>query len=62
MVSSVISDHDRAGFLATGKVTAESRRTKVVQSDDLWIDELWETIERLPRLGQKAEIYRGLQW
>lgn len=65
LVSTVVSDRDRADFLATGKVTAERRRTKAVQAGDLWIgelDELWEAAERLPRLGALADIYRGLQW
>ncbi len=65
LVSTVVSDRDRADFLATGKVTAERRRTKAVRSGDLWIgelDELWKVVERLPRLGDKADIYRGLQW
>ncbi len=65
LVSSVVSDGDRADFLATGKVTAERRRTKAVHSGDLWIgelDELWEMVERLPRLGEMAEVYRGLKW
>jgi type I restriction-modification system DNA methylase subunit len=65
LVSTVVADRDRAEFLATGKVTAERRRTKAVHSGDLWIgelDELWELAERLPRLGTVADVYRGLQW
>jgi hypothetical protein len=65
LVSSVVSDRDRADFLATGKLTAERRRTKAVHFGDLWIgelDELWEVVERFPRLGERAEVYRGLQW
>lgn len=65
LVSTVVSDRDRADFLATGKVSAERRRTKAVKVGDLWIgelDELWEIVERYPRLGGAAEIYRGLQW
>ena len=65
LVSTVVSDHDRADFLATGKVTAERRRSKSVSAGDLWIgelDELWEVVERLPRLGAMADVYRGLKW
>lgn len=65
LVSTVVSDRDRVEFLASGKVTAERRRTKVVESGDLWIgelDELWELVERYPRLGEFADVYRGLQW
>lgn len=65
LVSTIVSDRDRAEFLSTGKVTAERRRTKAVQSGDLWIgelDELWELVDRYPRLGEMADVYRGLQW
>lgn len=65
LVSTVVSDRDRADFLASGKVTAERRRSKPVCSGDLWIgelDELWELVERFPRLGAMADVYRGLKW
>lgn len=65
LVSTVVSDRDRADFLATGKVTAERRRSKPVGVGDLWIgelDELWEVVERFPRLGAMADVYRGLKW
>jgi type I restriction-modification system DNA methylase subunit len=65
LVSTTVSDRDRAAFLATGKVTAERRRTRVVNSGDLWIgelDELWEVVDRFPRLGTIADVYRGLKW
>ncbi len=65
LVSTVVSDRNRADFLASGKVTTERRRTKSVLSGDLWIgelDELWEVVERFPRLGEVAEVYRGLKW
>ena len=63
--SAVIEDSDRAAFLATGRVGAERRRVRVVTGGDLWIgalDELWEHLERHPRLGTVAKVYRGLQW
>ncbi|MER8589597.1 N-6 DNA methylase [Mesorhizobium sp. M1338] len=65
LVSSVVSDRDRVDFLATGKLTAERLRTKTVHSGDLWIgelDELWEVTDRFPRLGEMADVYRGLKW
>ncbi len=65
LVSTVVSDRDRGDFLATGKVSAERRRAKAVHSGDLWIgelDELWEVMERFPRLGALADVYRGLKW
>lgn len=65
LLSTVVEDRDRTAFLAIGKVTAERRRSKVVSGGELWIgqlDELWEHLERYPRLGRFAEVYRGLQW
>jgi type I restriction-modification system DNA methylase subunit len=65
MVSTVVEDRDRTAFLATGKVSAERRRNKLVSSGDIWIgqlDELWECLARFPTLGSVADVYRGLQW
>lgn len=65
LVSTVVEDRDRMDFLATGMVSTERRRTKVVTNGDLWIgalDELWEHLERNPRLGSVADVHRGLQW
>lgn len=65
LLSTVVEDRDRSAFLATGKVSAERRRCKIVSAGDLWIgalDELWEHLERYPRLGGVADVYRGLQW
>ena len=65
LVSTVVSDRDRADFLAAGKITAERRGSKSISAGDLWIgelDELWEVAERLPRLGTMADVYRGLKW
>lgn len=65
LLSAVVEDRDRCEFLATGKVSAERRRSKTVTNGDLWIgalDELWEELDRYPQLGNVADIYRGLQW
>lgn len=65
LVATVVEDRDRVAFLTSGKVSAERRRTKVVSAGDLWIgalDELWERLERYPRLGGVADVHRGLQW
>jgi type I restriction-modification system DNA methylase subunit len=65
LLSTVVEDQDRTAFLATGKVTVERRRAKVVKSGDLWIgqlDELWEHLARYPRLGRVADVYRGVKW
>lgn len=60
-----VAGRSREDFLASGKTTAERRRTKVVRSGDLWIgalDEVWEYLAGYPMLGSKAEVHRGLQW
>jgi len=65
LVSTVVEDRDRMAFLTAGKVTAERRRMKFVRRGDLWIgqlDELWEHLERYPKLGAFADVHRGLQW
>lgn len=65
LVSTVVEDRDRAAFLATGKVSAERHRSKVVAGGEVWIgqlDEVWEHLLRYPRLGEFADVYRGLQW
>ncbi|MFN4275038.1 MAG: N-6 DNA methylase [Ferrovibrio sp.] len=65
LLSAVVSDSDRVAFLARGEISAERRRTKIVQSGDLWIgelEELWEHLKRYPTLGDVADIYRGLKW
>jgi type I restriction-modification system DNA methylase subunit len=65
LLSTVVEDQDRTAFLATGKITVERRRAKVVKSGDLWIgqlDELWEHLARYPRLGRVADVYRGVKW
>lgn len=65
LVSTVVEDWDRAAFLTIGKVSTERRRSKVVTGGELWIgqlDELWEHLERYPRLSEVADVYRGLQW
>lgn len=65
LVSTVVEDRDRSAFLATGKVSTERRRSKVVTGGELWIgqlDELWEHLDRYPRLDRFADVYRGLKW
>jgi hypothetical protein len=65
VMSIVVEDRDRAAFLASGKVSAERRRSKLVTNGELWIgqlDELWEHLDRYPRLGRFADVYRGLKW
>ena len=65
LLSTVVEDRDRTAFLATGRAGVERRRVKTVKSGELWIgllDELWEHLERYPRLDLVADVYRGLQW
>ena len=63
--STVVEDRDRTSFLATGNVSVERSRDKRVTGGQLWVgvlDELWEFLQDHPRLGNAAEVYRGLQW
>jgi type I restriction-modification system DNA methylase subunit len=65
LISTVVEDRDRIQFLANGRVSSERRRSKQVTGGDLWIgalDELWEQLDRYPRLGSLADVYRGLKW
>jgi len=60
-----VASRNREDFLASGRTTAERRRTKPVRSGDLWIgalDEVWEYLADYPALGSKAAVNRGLQW
>ena len=63
--STVIENRDRAQFLKGGIVSAERQRRRVVKDGRLWVgvlDDLWEFLEDYPRLGNAADVYRGLQW
>jgi N-6 DNA Methylase len=65
LLSAVVEDRDRVSFLTTGEISAKRRRTKIVRTGDIWIgalDELWEHLERYPRLDYVANVYRGLKW
>lgn len=60
-----LADSDRERFLADGSVTSERQTSRAVLAGNLWIGELdpvWAYLEQAPRLGDYAEIFRGLQW
>lgn len=60
-----VADADRERFLGEGHVTSERQAIRQTQDGGLWIGELdavWAYVEDLPRLGDHAQIYRGLQW
>ena len=65
LCSTIVEDRDRRSFLATGNVSTEHRRARRVTGGELWVgalDEVWEFLQDYPRLGDVAEVYRGLQW
>jgi hypothetical protein len=60
-----VADFDRERFLGEGHVTSERQTVRQVHDGGLWIgelDALWAYLEKSPRLGDHAEVYRGLQW
>ena len=63
--SRTVSDADREQFFAEGKVTSARQAFRPAPDGELWISELaavWSYLEDAPRLGNFAEISRGLQW
>jgi hypothetical protein len=60
-----VADADRGRFLAEGVVTDAREMLRPAPDGDLWIDQLdllWAYLSDAPRLGNFAEIGRGLQW
>lgn len=65
LISTVVNDADQKEFLEVGKTSVSRRRVKAVIDDRLWIeaiDDVFEYLDRNPRLGSVAHIYRGLEW
>lgn len=66
--STEISDRDRIRFLKTGEITVQRQLTRVATQDvsgDLWIPpliSLWEYLDSYPRLGEKFQPSRGIEW
>ena len=61
----IVADADRERFLADGSVTSERQSIRAAPDGNLWISELdalWAYLTEAPRLGEFAEIGRGLQW
>jgi hypothetical protein len=60
-----VRDADREAFLRSGEVSASRSLVRDASQGRLWVsalDEVWSYLETAPRLGDHAEIYRGLQW
>ncbi len=65
LISTVVNDADQKEFLETGKTSESRRTTKRVADSWLWIgalDDVFEYLDRNPRLSSVADIYRGLEW
>ncbi len=66
--STEVSDRDRINFLKTGEITIQRDITRDVEEDmtgDLWIPpliSLWEYLGSYPRLGEKFQPSRGIEW
>lgn len=60
-----VADADRERFLAEGAVTSERQSVLAAPDGRLWLGELdaiWAYLADEPRLGDAADIGRGLQW
>lgn len=60
-----VADADRERFLAEGTVTSERQSVREAADGNLWLgelDALWTYLADAPRLGDAADISRGLQW
>jgi hypothetical protein len=63
--SKTVADAGRNKFLIEGAVTSSREAVRLAPEGDLWIGELdglWTYLEDAPRLGEHADIFRGLQW
>ena len=65
LISTVVNDADQKEFLEVGTTSVSRRRVKAVIDDRLWIEaieDVFEYLDRNPRLGSVADVYRGLEW
>lgn len=65
LVSTVVNDADLKEFLEVGRTSVSRQRVKVVSGGRLWIEaieDVFEYLDRNPRLGSVADVYRGLEW
>ena len=66
--STEIADRDRATFLKMGKTTAQRSRVRPIGKEptgELWIRSLaplWHYLEAYPRLDDRLEVHRGMEW
>lgn len=68
LVSTEVTDRDRVAFLRSGHTTTQRSLTRQVSTEpsgDLWISplqELWRYLAQAPKLGEKLNVRRGLEW
>jgi hypothetical protein len=64
--STVVAVRDRDRFLKTGAVSEVRSKVRAFPGGGtLWIDELeevWEALAPLPKLGSMADVHRGIEW
>jgi len=62
-----IRQRELKSFMATGRVTRQDRGSfePTAAGDGLWVSvlqEIWDRLQHLPKLGDIAEIHRGVEW
>jgi N-6 DNA Methylase len=66
--STEVADRDREAFLKTGKTTTQREAMRPLANPpagDLWIPSLaslWRYLNTYPRLDDRLEIHRGIEW
>ncbi len=65
LISKTVPERDRAAFLRSGQTEPGRAITRVAAGSALWVSELneiWAYLSRSPRLGDHADVFRGLRW
>lgn len=62
-----VHQRELKSFMASGRITRQDRGSfdSVAAAAGLWVPELqevWEQLQHLPKLGDIAEIHRGVEW
>jgi hypothetical protein len=62
-----VRQRELKSFMASGRVTRQDRGSfdSTAAGDGLWVStlqEIWERLQHLPKLGDIAEIHRGVEW
>lgn len=62
-----VRQRELKSFMASGTVTRRDRGTfdRTAAGEGLWVpvlQEVWERLQHLPKLGDIAEIHRGVEW